>query len=125
MLKAAMILAGVTFVLGAANATDTARDAVIADPDHHLVVMENDHVRVIEARAGLGATSPMHSHSDYVLVSLASTRLKLTMPDGQQSVVDVRPGQVLWMENAQHGWEILAGELHAVAIEVKSAARSD
>lgn len=39
-----------------------ARDAVALDPDHHHVIMENDHVRVFEVLAAAGDTSPMHTH---------------------------------------------------------------
>jgi hypothetical protein len=36
------------------------RDATIVDPDVHKVVFENDHVRVIDARAEDGWKSAMH-----------------------------------------------------------------
>lgn len=112
------------FCLGVAAALAAAQkapDAVIIDPDVHQVVMENEHVRVFEARAAAGARSPMHSHPTFVLVSIGSARIKLTLPDGKAQVMDLRPGTVLWLEDAQHSWELLAGELHAVGVEVKSA----
>jgi len=86
-------------------------------------VLENEHVRVFEAQAGAGTKSPMHSHPPFVLASLGSARVKLTMPDGSKQILDLRPGQVLWMENAEHSWELLAGNLHVIGVEVKSAAR--
>ena len=96
-------------------------DAVVIDPDVHHVVMENDHVRVFEARATAGTRSPMHSHPPLVLVSIGSARGKLTLPGGEQQILDLRPGTVIWLENPEHSWELLAGELHVVAVEVKSA----
>lgn len=112
------------FCLGIAAALAAAQkppDAVVIDPDVHHVVMENEHVRVFEARAAAGARSPMHSHPTFVLVSIGSARVKLTLPGGETQILDLRPGTVLWLENAQHSWELLAGELHAVGVEVKSA----
>ncbi len=112
------------FCLGlsvALAAAQKAPDAVLVDPDVHHVVFENDYVRVFEARAASGAKSPMHSHPPFVLVSVGSARIKLTLPDGTKQILDLRPGQVLWLENAEHSWELLAGSLHAVAVEVKSA----
>jgi hypothetical protein len=100
------------------------RDAVAIDPDVHNVVLENEHVRVFEARAAHGRKSPMHTHPSLVLVSVAYARVKLTLPDGKSSILDLKPGQVLWLENPEHSWELLAGELHVVAIEVKSAQKS-
>ena len=107
-------------VAAALAAAQKAPDAVIIDPDVHHVVMENDHVRVFEARAAAGARSPMHSHPPFVLVSLGSARVKLTLPCGETQILDLRPGTVLWLEDAEHSWELLAGQLHVVAVEVKS-----
>lgn len=96
-------------------------DGVAVDPDVHNVVLENEHVRVFEARAAHGRKSPMHSHPPLVLVSVGSARVKLTLPDGKSSILDLRPGLVLWLDNPEHSWELLAGELHVVAVEVKAA----
>ncbi len=112
------------FILGVgltAARAQKVKDAVAVDPDVHNVVLENEHVRVFEARAGGGAKSPMHSHPPFVLASLGSARVKLTLPDGSKQILDLRPGTVLWLENAEHSWELLAGNLHVIGVEVKSA----
>jgi hypothetical protein len=114
------------FVGAGAAAADRAEDAVVLDPDSHVVVFENEHVRVIENFSGFGkSSSPTHSHNSMVVVSLEKTRLKMTVPGEAPFILDLRPGQALWLENAEHSWEILAGQLHVVAIEVKSAAKAD
>ncbi len=112
-----------SFLLGMAlvATAQRSRDGVVVDPDAHNVVLENEHVRVLEARASHGRKSPMHSHPSLVLVSVGSARAKLTFPDGKSAILDLRPGQVLWLENPEHSWELLTGELHVVAVEVKSA----
>lgn len=96
-------------------------DAVTVDPDVHNVIFENEHVRVFDARAARGAKSPMHSHPPFVLVSFDTTRFRMTLPDGKMSVLDLNPGQVMWVEGARHFWELLAGELHVIGVEIKSA----
>jgi hypothetical protein len=101
-----------------------AKDAVIVDPKVHNVLFENDHVRVFDARAAKGRKSPMHSHPPFVFVSLGTARLGLTLPDGKNVVLDTYPGQVIWMENAEHAWELLSGPAHVIAVEVKSAQRA-
>lgn len=114
---AALLLAALPISLPA----QTSNDAVSADPDVHKVILENEFVRVFDARASKGAKSPMHTHPPMVLVSLGKTRFRMTLADGKSSIFDLNPGQALWVENAHHSWELIAGELHAIGIEIKSA----
>jgi hypothetical protein len=37
-------------------------DGPVAAPDHHFVVFENDHVRVLKTVIGVGDTAPLHTH---------------------------------------------------------------
>lgn len=104
--------------------TRKANDAVAVDPDVHNVILENDHVRVFDARAGKGRKSPMHSHPGFVFVSLGTARLNMALPDGKNVIFDTYPGQVMWMDNVEHAWELLSGEVQVIAVEVKSAARA-
>lgn len=99
-----------------------AKDAVVIDPDAHRVVLENEHVRVFEARASQGARSPMHSHPPFVFIALDTARLKFGLPDGTTSIFDTHPGQVVWMaDGAQHSWQLLSGRVSVIGVEVKSA----
>jgi hypothetical protein len=99
-----------------------ARDSTIVDPDVHQVVFENDHVRVIDARAAHGWKSAMHSHPPMLVINLGSGRQKVTSPDGKTQIVDLKPGMVVWRDDAfDHAWELLAGEVHVILVEVKSA----
>lgn len=41
---------------------DPQMDAVIAAPEHHKVLFENEFVRVIETHVQAGETVPMHTH---------------------------------------------------------------
>ena len=109
-----MTLPGVTGAQGAP-------DAVAVDPTHHNVLFENDHVRVFRALASPGARSPMHSHPPFVFVGLNTGRLRMATPGAAGIIFDTHPEQVLWMENAEHSWEMIAGQLHVVAVEVKAA----
>lgn len=110
-------------LLGGATAVSaqSSKDPVVVDPTHHQVTMENEHVRVFEVLAAPGAKSPMHIHAPFVLVSLSKARLRMTLPDGSKAIFDLNPGQSLWLENAEHSWELLAGQLHVIAVEVKAA----
>ena len=126
MLKWITALAGLLLAAGGVQAGQHAPDAVVIDPDSHVVVLENEHVRVIRNISHPGKTSPMHSHSPLVFISLSAARVKLTAPDGEESYFDLQPGMVMWWnERVEHAWELLAGKLHVIAVEVKSAAEVD
>jgi hypothetical protein len=98
------------------------KDATIVDPEAHQVVFENDHVRVIDARAAHRWKSAMHSHPPMLVINLGSGRQKVTWPNGKTQIVDLNPGVVVWRDDAfDHAWELLAGEVHVILVEVKSA----
>jgi hypothetical protein len=99
-----------------------AKDSTIVDPDVHQVVFENDHVRVIDARATHGWKSAMHSHPPMLVINLGSGRQRVASPDGKTQIVDLKPGMVVWRDDAfDHAWELLAGDVHVILVEVKSA----
>lgn len=100
-------------------------DATVAAPDAHAVVMENEHVRVISAVASAGHKSPMHSHPPAVVISMDHARVRLTNADGSSNTVTVRPGEVFWIDATTHEWELLAGNINAIAVEIKSAQADD
>jgi hypothetical protein len=111
-------------VAASVHAADRAPDAVLNDPESHVVVFENEHVRVIENLSAPGKSSPMHSHDPILIVSLSLARLKLTDRGEEPVIITLRPGEVLWLDSPEHSWEMLAGQLHVMGIEVKSAAKS-
>lgn len=96
-------------------------DAVAVDPKHHQVLFENDHVRVFRALASPGDSSPRHTHPPFVFIGLATARLQLAVPPATNLVFDILPEQVLWLENAEHSWHMVAGLLHVIGVEVKAA----
>jgi len=110
-------------VVAPVSLAQRAPDAVAVDPTHHNVLFENDHVRVFRAMAAPGARSPMHTHPPFVFVGLGTARAQLTPAGAAPVIFDVHPEQVMWLENAEHSWEMLAGQLHVIAVEVKAAAR--
>lgn len=97
-------------------------EAVVIDPLHHPVVFENDYVRVFEALASPGAKSPLHSHPPFALISLDRARLRVTPAGAAAVILDLYPGQVLWLDGAEHQWDLLSGRIHVVGVELKPAA---
>lgn len=119
-----LVATGVCLVLGVSTLeAQRAPDAVAVDPTHHNVLFENEHVRVFRALASPGERSPMHTHPPFVFIGLNTARLRLATPAANNMIFDVTPGTVLWMENAEHSWEMLSGQAHIIAVEVKAATR--
>ena len=122
----AALLIATPFVLGAqatAAQAGRSRDAVSVDPTHHNVILENDHVRVIRGLVQAGDRSPLHTHPPTVLISLGMSRARMSDAKGATSISDLYPGQAFWVDGAEHSWQLLAGPLHVIGVEIKSAAR--
>lgn len=71
------------FLLAALPLTASAQDPAKVDPGHYKVLIDNAAVRVLKISFGTGEKSPMHSHPDAMLVPLASSKARFTMPDGK------------------------------------------
>ena len=122
MSKVRALFVGASLCVGVAAASaQTAPDSTVVDPDVHQVILENEHVRVLSALAPAGWKSPMHSHPPLLVVSLGTARVRFTYPDGKKQIFDLRPGTVFWIDGVEHAWELLAGEVNVVGVEVKSA----
>ncbi len=100
---------------------DKAPDSTEVDPVGHRIVFENDHVRVLEVRSPHGQQIPMRSHPPRVVVPVGSYRLKSISPTGDDSTVDRRPGEAVWVESEEHQAEILIGPTHVIEVEIKRA----
>jgi hypothetical protein len=100
---------------------DPIRDATEVDPVGHRVVFENEHLRVLEVRSPEGTHIPLHSHRPRLLVAINGYRIRSVTTDGDESVIDRRPGEAIWVEHEEHSADILIGPTHVIEVEVKSA----
>ncbi|MEX2600731.1 MAG: hypothetical protein WD355_03725 [Balneolaceae bacterium] len=114
------------FIFGGTSTAiaQSAGDAADVDPNHHNVIFENDHVRIYEALASPGARSPMHTHPPRMFIHLTKARFRMTETDGSSMIVDINPSEISWLDSGEHSWELLAGELHGIGIEIKSAVQA-
>ncbi len=95
-------------------------DATEIDPEGRRIALENDHVRVLEVRLPAGREVAMHSHPPRVIVAITSYRLKSIDQDGRVTIVDRRPGEVVWSDGEEHAAEMMT-ETHAIEVEIKAA----
>ena len=110
----------VTLASGFAAEPVAVRDAVKVAPEAFKVLLENERVRVVEARFGPGVKNPMHSHPDYVIYPLTSYTVRVEARDGTTKVIEVTAGSPRWSPAVTHADEnVETTEARAVLIELK------
>ncbi len=97
-------------------------DAVLIDPDKFTVRLENERVRVLEARIPPGEGHGMHWHPRHLVYTLSSYKVQDTFPDGSTKTMERDAGECLWEEELTHA-TVNIGEtaVHALIIEIKDA----
>ncbi len=95
-----------------------ALDPVKLDPEHHIVILENDRVRAIRTILEPHLKSPRHEHPHYVVVYLTDLHTTMTMADGRNVDNPRKPGDIAWRDALSHVTENI-GEKTAVEIQVE------
>jgi quercetin dioxygenase-like cupin family protein len=95
-------------------------DALQAASNVSKLIMENDRVRVFDARFKPGVKAAMHSHPDHVIYIVSGGKLKVTPLKGKTQELDLKAGQVLWMDATSHTAENLGKtDVHLLVVELK------
>jgi hypothetical protein len=103
-----------------ALAVAKAQDPAKVDPAHYKVILNNQHMRVLDVRHKPGEKSPMHSHPNHVVYSFTDSAVKFTSPDGKTQIRTVKAGQATWHNGETHTVENVGKkEEHALDIELK------
>jgi quercetin dioxygenase-like cupin family protein len=98
-----------------------AQDAVKADSTHYSVIIENEHVRVLDIHYPPHSKGNMHSHPCSVTVFLTDGDLRMTLPDGKSMEGHIKAGQAVWEDAGSHQPENLSDKtFHAVRTELKN-----
>jgi len=104
-------------------------DALVAAPQHHKLLLENDRVRVLDTRIAPGDTVPLHTHRWPAAHHFMSWSDFVRRDEHGAVQVDTRgkpgvaAGTVLWSGPlGPHTLENVGpAELHVVSTELKSA----
>jgi quercetin dioxygenase-like cupin family protein len=95
-------------------------DPTRTDPDKYKVVFENERVRVLEYRDEPGQATRPHRHPDSVMVTLSSFARKLVAESGASREVELREGEVRWLDAQVHSGENTgATPTHVLFVELK------
>jgi len=100
-----------------------AQDAVKVDPAHYKVVFENASVRVLKIGYAPGAKSSMHQHPDSIVVPLAASKVRFTLPDGKIEDMELANESAMYTPAGTHNpANTGTGSVDAVLVEFKTAA---
>lgn len=96
-------------------------DALKASPANFTLLLENDHVRVLEYALAAGERDQWHTHPAKVSYVVSGGTLRVTMSDGRSIVVDEKAGDTTWSEPVpRHFVENLGSTpVKTILVEVK------
>lgn len=112
----------VTHISRAGDSVDI--DPVTVSPDLYHVLVENEHVRVVEYQIAPGQRDEWHTHPSKVSVVTSGGSLRITTADGKSFKVTEETGTASWMQPlGKHFAENIGTTwVGVVLVEVKSAA---
>lgn len=99
-------------------------DALIASPDIYTLLLENEHVRVLEYLIEPGEREAWHTHPPKAIYVASGGKLRITTEDGKSFVVDENTGDAAWMNavGRHYGENVGTTPIRIVLLEVKSLA---
>ena len=123
--RRALLTAALAAAAAARDASATTLDPLQAQPFNFKVVLENEHVRVLEynSRPGMAVCGTgMHSHPPHLTVALTAGKARVRLPDGKVIVTDEQPpGFVFWSPAETHEVENVSGRnMRSLIVELKS-----
>lgn len=119
-MKKTLALFVASALLGAVNPA-LGQDPVKLSPKFYNVLLENEHVRVLEFRMKAGEKEPMHSHPAVVAYAFTENyKVRWTTPDGKSGEREPKAGTAVWGDPVTHTWENLGpADAHVLIIEMK------
>lgn len=103
-------------------------DAVVSATEHHRVLFENEHVRVLDTRVPLGERVPLHTHKWPSVVYTMSSGDFVRFDADDNPTLDTRTaklpghlGMAIWLPPQEpHSIEnVGATEMRAITVEIK------
>jgi quercetin dioxygenase-like cupin family protein len=100
-------------------------DAAAASPNQFRVLLENEHVRVLEYSLKPGQRDQWHTHPAKVSYVAKGGKLRIHLSDGTSFETEDVEGTAVWMDPLPRHYaeNIGAAPVQIILIEVKSAQR--
>lgn len=95
-------------------------DAAAVSPRHYTVMLENDHVRVLDMRLPAGESDEVHSHPNETVFFVTGGKVRVHLPGGATAELEPPDGFVMWHEAWTHRVEnIGSSDIRAIVVENK------
>ena len=111
-----------TTIIVATSAQALAQDPVKLSPKMYTLLLDNEHVRVLEFRCNAGEKEPLHFHPGLVAYVLTPGKYRMTS-DGKTTEGEGKPGEVLWGDAGTHVFECVSG-MRTLITELKGVKAS-
>lgn len=96
------------------------QDPLQTDGDKYKVILENEHVRVLEYTDQPGQTTHQHQHPAFVIYALAPFKRSLTLGDGRTMQRQFKAGDVMYSKGETHiGSNVGDTPTHVILVELK------
>lgn len=93
-------------------------DPTSAAPKNYRLLMENDHVRVLEMVLPAGSKDNEHSHQDETVYFVSGGKVRIHLPEGDAIEADLPDGHVMWHEAWTHTVENIGDtDVRAIIVE--------
>jgi len=98
-------------------------DPVVVSPDLYEVILENEHVRIVQYRIDPGERDEWHTHPAKVSIVSSGGDLRIMTGDGESFDVTEEVGAASWMNPLGKHFAENIGDtpVQVVLVEVKSA----
>ena len=118
-----LLLVMLQLIAGTSAATEV--DAVTSSPDKFKVLLDNEHVRVVEYSLLPGERDDWHAHPPKVSYVVAGGKLRITTENGESFLADEQSGTAAWMGSlgSHFAENIGTTPVRILLVEVKAAAR--
>jgi len=98
-----------------------AQDPLKVAVKNYKLLLENDRVRVLEARVAPGEKVPKHSHPANVTYTLQGGKAKFATPDGKTIEAELKAGEASWADVETHSPENVGStEIRVLIVELKA-----
>ncbi len=119
-LKAAARIVALLFLAGSASVR--AQDPAVINAATIHVTLENNRVRVLEAKLPPGAKEKMHSHPAYVIYVIEGGKVRNHAADGATSESELVTGATLYRDPLTHWAENIGNTtIHLILVELKES----
>jgi beta-alanine degradation protein BauB len=95
-------------------------DPLQASPAQYRLLMENEHVRVLEMNLPANTRDETHSHPAETVYFVKGSKVRLHLPGGEQADAEFGDGDVMWHEPWTHQVENIGStDIQAIIVENK------